>query len=103
MDTILECSATGIPAPAVQFYLGDTLLDSKFNERYSLQPPVTGITDISGGGDIVSLVTRQLRISSTLDEDSNSYSCVATNTNGNDSVEFELIVWGEHICYSESL
>ena len=95
MDTVLECSATGIPAPAVQFYLGDTLLDSQFNERYSLQPPVIGSTDISGGGDIVSLVTRQLWISPTLDEDSNSYSCVATNINGNDSVVFELIVWGE--------
>ena len=95
MGTIMECNATGIPAPTIQFYLGDILLDSQFDERYSLQDPVNDTTDISGSEDIVYLATRQLIINSTLDEDSNNYSCVATNQVANDTVGFELIVWGE--------
>ena len=51
--------------------------------------------DITGSGDVVELVTRRLRISPTLDSDSNNYSCVATNVVGTDAVEFDLIVWGK--------
>ena len=62
--------------------------------------PVTETIDISGSGDLVSLVTRQLSVSPVLDADSNNYSCEATNENQqqpNVSVEFELIVRGECI------
>ena len=100
MVVILECNATGIPPPSIQFLLGNTPLDSQFSDRFSLMDPVTETIDISGSGDLVSLVTRQLSISPALDADSNNYSCVATNENQQQpsvSVEFELIVRGECI------
>ena len=99
MDIIFECNATGIPAPNIQFFLGDTVLNSQFNERYSLPDAMMETVDISGRGDLgVFLVTQQLLIKTALDADSNNYSCVATNQNirqPNDSVGFELIVRGE--------
>ena len=101
MEVIFECNATGIPAPEIQFFLGDSLLDSNFNERFSLLDPTMETIDISASasGEIVYLVTRQLSINTTLDADSNNYSCVASNTNVRqpvDSVEFELVVRGKY-------
>ena len=91
MAVTFLCTAVGIPPPDVQFFLNDTLLDSQFNDRFSLMNPTTETVD---RGD-VNLVMRQLLIDPALDEDSNNYTCVATNDNGNDSIEFELVVWGK--------
>jgi hypothetical protein len=93
MDTVFECNATGIPAPTIQFFLDGSLLES--NETFSILDPVNEVIDVSGEGDLVHLVTRRLLISPTLDGDSNNYTCVATNDNGTDSVEFELVVFGK--------
>ena len=93
METLFECNATGIPAPDIEFFLNGSRLES--NENFSLLDPVTEDIDLTGDGDVVQLVTGRLRISRTLDGNSNNYSCVATNINGRDSVEFELIVWGK--------
>ena len=95
MDILLECNATGIPAPDVKFFLDSSLLES--NESISILDPVNEIIDTTGNGDLVHLVTRRLLISPALDGDSNNYTCVATNANGTDSVVFELIVWGKPI------
>ena len=98
MDTVFQCHATGIPAPTIQFFLGDTLLDEQYNERFSFPEPMIQTIDISGSGDLVFLVLQNLSISSTLDSDSNNYSCIAMNENvrqPNNSVEFELIVRGK--------
>ena len=94
MAVTFMCIAIGIPPPDVQFFLNDTLLDSQFNDRFSLMNPTTETVDITDRGD-VNLVMRRLLIDPALDEDSNNYTCVATNDNGNDSIEFELVVWGE--------
>ena len=113
MEVNFECNATGIPAPEIQFFLGNSLLDSNFNERFSLLDPTMETIDISdsGSGELVYLVTRQLSINNTLDADSNNYSCVASNANVRqpvDSVEFELVVRGKyksnlHTCIAERL
>ena len=100
MDIVFQCHATGIPAPTIQFFLGDTLLDDEYSERVSLPEPMIQTIDISGSGDLVFLVLQNLSISSTLDSDSNNYGCAAINENvrqPNDSVEFELIVRGKCI------
>ena len=93
METLFECNATGIPAPGIEFFLNGSRLES--NENFSLLDPVTEDIDLTDDGDVVQLVTGRLSISRTLDGNSNNYSCVATNINGSDSVEFELIVWGK--------
>ena len=94
MAVTFLCIAIGIPPPDIQFFINDTLLDSQFNDHFSLMDPTTETMDITGRGD-VHLVMRQLLINPALDEDSNNYTCLATNVNGNDSVEFELVVKGE--------
>ena len=102
METVFECNATGIPAPTIQFFLDGSLLES--NETFSILDPVNEVIDVSGEGDLVHLVTRRLIVSPTLDGDSNNYTCVATNDNGTDSVEFELIVFGKpHYSFSNLL
>ena len=95
MAVTFMCIAIGIPPPDIQFVINDTLLDLQFNDHFSLMDPTTETMDITDRRDYVSVVMRQLLLNPVHDEDSNNYTCLATNVNGNDSVEFELVVKGE--------
>ncbi|KAM8828630.1 netrin receptor DCC isoform 3-T3 [Spinachia spinachia] len=72
-DAVLECSASGYPTPSIQWRRGEELIQS-WNKKYSL------------------LVGSNLIIRSVTDDDSGSYSCVATNKNHNITAHTELSV-----------
>ncbi len=87
-----NCSASGIPAPSINWFrngsatsINDTrfsISQSQVNDNYKLP-------DSRGTGF---LVTSQLTVSTTQDEDSGQYQCWAENDVGNTTREFELIV-----------
>ena len=85
-----ECTATGIPAPDIEFSFGT--ITSHVQVGTSSSPiEVTRMSD----GEIVYQVTRIVVITSTVDSDSGMYECIVTNDiPGFDSVQFELIVQG---------
>ena len=84
-----ECTATGIPAPDIEFNLSNI---HRVQVGVSSSPvEVTRMSD----GQMVYQVTRTAEITSTVDSDSGVYECIATNDiPGMDSEQFELIVQG---------
>ena len=67
------CAATGIPAPTIQWYRGNLLLNGT-NSRITINDTVSSMPF----GDVAS-VGSSLSIDSTLGSDSGTYRCVATN------------------------
>ena len=99
---IFMCSATGIPPPEITWMRNGLLLDDNEDPRISLgnlsDPEVFPTT----GGNIYS-VSHNLTISNTRDNDSDTYTCVASNGNAvtpSMDKEFELIVQGRLKPYS---
>ena len=86
-----ECSATGIPPTTITWYRDGVLLSG---DRVTLSNPT--VMDFTRMDDeIVQIVTRTLILNSTEDGDSGNYTCNATNTAGEDSEQFELVVQSE--------
>ena len=87
-----ECTATGIPAPDIEFNLSSIV--SRVQVSVPSSPiEVTRMSD----GKMVYQVTRTAEITSTVDSDSGVYECIATNDIPEmrvDSSQFELIVQG---------
>ena len=67
------CAATGIPAPTIQWYRGNMLLNGT-NSRITINDTVFSMPF----GDVAS-VGSSLSIDSTLGSDSGTYRCMATN------------------------
>ena len=91
-DTVtFECVATGIPPPSITWFRrGEELNDTDplitFNEP--------SVRSVNISGELISEVTRTLTLDMSVDEDSGSYECVASNvaTPGEDRETFELAV-----------
>ena len=86
-----ECVATGVPAPTIQWFRGEDILDSS-DSRISLGEPAL----MEPSRDLAT-VRRTLTISSTLKNDTDmAYSCRANNTasGGVDSEMFQLFIQG---------
>ena len=87
------CSATGIPPPEITWTKNEVPFS---NARVTLSDPTMPELYSTLGG-IIFLVSRNLTLETTMDADSGTYSCVASNGN---SVEpsvtqnFELFVNG---------
>ena len=95
---IFECTATGIPAPEIDFDFG--VITARVDVRESSSPvEETRIQD----GETVYQVTRTAMINRTMDSDSGVYMCVANNEYGMDQESFELIVQGNVIFKCSSL
>ncbi len=86
---IFECTATGIPAPEIDFDFGNITARVDVRES-SLPVKVTRSQD----GETVYQVTRTAMIIRTVDSDSGVYMCVANNEYGMDQESFELIIKG---------
>ena len=70
------------------------ILNGNVDSRISLDNPSGPETAPTPGGNISS-VSRSLTISSTRDNDSGTYTCVASNAAANVTQDFELVVQGE--------
>ena len=91
-DIIFQCTATGVPPPDIQWYIGSVRLNSSTNSRYVIRDGGVFMPERS-----LSVVTNHLIINSTkLSDAENNYTCVAENiaNNGTDMETFELFVQG---------
>ena len=94
---LFECTATGIPAPTISWFRNGTELSGDSHITLSNH---TAPTLVQGDGGMVYSVSRTLMLSDTRDDDSDTYTCRATNMAGSDNMirtaeqDFELVVQG---------
>ncbi len=86
---IIECTATGIPAPEIDFDFGDITARVDVRES-SVAVEVTRSQD----GETIYQVTRTAMINRTVDADFGMYMCVASNDVRMDQESFELVIQG---------
>ena len=93
-EVTFECRATGIPAPYINWYRNGDLLNEDFDSRISLSDPA--VTPPATSNDVYE-VYRNLTFNYTRDDDTDTYTCVASNGNArmpNMTQDFELFVRG---------
>ena len=98
-----ECTATGIPAPEITWLRNGMELNSTSDPRITFETASTPMDIIRDDGETVQEVTRNMTLSNTVDEDSGSYVCMATNVAGSGSDTFEVIVQGMYYTLSRNL
>ncbi len=96
---IFECTATGIPAPEIDFDCGNITARVDVIGRALSPVEVTRSQD----GETVYQVTRTAIINKTMDSDPGVYMCVANNDVGMDQESFELTVQGDVISTARAL
>ena len=89
---LFQCTATGIPAPTISWYRNGMELSG--DSRITLSNH-TAPTLVQGDGGMVYSVSHTLMLADIVDDDSDTYTCVADNIVGNDSQEFEVDVQSE--------
>ena len=90
------CVVVGIPAPSISFYQNGTLLDQSTDQRITLTDN-NEPQDFQTAHGTVFHVSRNLTLDNTTDDDSSTYSCVASNAAANVTQDFELVVQGEKV------
>ena len=90
------CVVVGIPAPNISFYQNGTLLDQSTDQRITLTDN-SEPQEFQTTNGIVFLVSHNLTLDNTMDDNSGIYTCVASNAAANSTQDFELIVQGEKV------
>ena len=90
------CVVVGIPAPSISFYQNGTLLDQSRDQRIT-PTDNSEPQDFQTADGTVFHVSRNLTISSTRDNDSGTYTCVASNAAANVTQDFNSVVQGEKV------
>ena len=90
------CVVVGIPAPNISFYQNGTLLDQSTDQRIALTDNSEPQEFQTATGTLFR-VSRNLTLDNTMDNDSGTYTCVASNTAANVNQDFDLVVQGEEI------
>ena len=96
---IFECNATGIPAPTINWFRDSSLLNSVYDSRITLSDHSDPIAYPTPDGNIL-LVTRTLTLNDAMDDDSDTYTCRATNgiaVSPSVAQNFDLFVRGNFI------
>ena len=97
------CSATGIPPPEITWTRNGVPFS---NARVTLSNPTMPELYPTDGGNIF-LVSRNLTLANTMDADSGTYTCVASNGNAvtpNDTQDSQLFVNGKlDMCNGDAL
>ena len=88
------CVVVGIPAPNISFYQNETLLDQSTDQRITLTDN-SEPQDFQTATGIVFRVSRNLTLGNSRDNDSGTYTCVASNDAANVTQDFGLVVQGE--------
>ena len=90
------CVVVGIPAPSISFYQNGTLLDQSTDQRITLTDN-SEPQDFQTASGTLFLVSRNLTLDNTRDNNSDTYTCVAVNAAANVTQDFDLVVQGEKI------
>ena len=90
------CVVVGIPAPGISFYQNGVLLDQSTNQRIILTAN-SEPQDFQTATGTLFRVSRNLTLDNTRDNDSGTYTCVASNAAANVTQDFELVVQGEKL------
>ena len=90
------CVVVGIPAPSISFYQNGVLLDQSTDQRITLTDNSDPQEFQTANGTLFR-ISRNLTLDNTRDNDSDTYTCVASNAAANVTQDFDLVVQGEEI------
>ena len=90
------CVVVGIPAPSISFYRNGTLLNQSTDQRITLTDN-SRPQEFQIATGMVFHISRNLTLDNTMNADSGTYTCVASNAAANSTQDFELIVQGEKV------
>ncbi len=95
---LMNCSASGIPAPIIKWL---KVVQNRFTVINESSSQVNNEYQLSEDRGTASLVTSQLTFSSAQDMDSGQYQCQAENSVGNTTRRFELVVRSKYSYFRE--